>query len=381
MSLSYNRTNPFLASIKERFLLCGPGSKKNTQHIVLNLAGSGITYQVGDSIGILPHNDPHLVAQTLKAIKATGEEPVTDRQGATYSLRNFLTYKANLTEINRKLLNELLNRQPHPEKRRHLEILHQDDQHDQFKSYQEMHHVWDLLLAHEEVSFQHQEFCQLLMPLLPRLYSIASSHKMVPEEIHLTIAMLTYSSNGHQRRGVCTHYLDHLTPIGQAIVPIYIQPHHGFTLPSEQDANIIMIGPGTGVAPFRAFMQERMMNRSSGKNWLFFGEWNRTTDFFYESFWKDLEAQNKLRLDLAFSRDQDHKVYVQHRMLEQGEELFRWIERGAYLFVCGDAKRMAKDVENTLLDIIQTHGKMDEQGAKQYLKSLRAEKRYLRDVY
>lgn len=382
LSHPYNRAHPFLATVKERYSLCKPGSAKKTFHIVLDLAGSNITYEVGDSIGIYPQNDPKVVELTLQAMRTTGSEQIWDkRTEKMWGLREFLTSRANLAEVSRKMLKEVLDRQTAPAKKLLLTNLFLEENKELLKVYLEAHELWDLLEEHSEVFFSPQELCELIMPALPRLYSIASSNKVVGSEVHLTVAYLEYESNGHKRVGACTHYLCMLAPMHVPIVPIYIQPHSGFTLPSNLDTHIIMIGPGTGVAPFRAFMQERAALDASGKNWLFFGERNRSHSYFYESFWSDLVDQGRLRLALAFSRDQSHKIYVQHRMQEHGEELFKWLEDDAHLFVCGDAHRMAKDVESTLLQIIQTHGGHDEASGKQYLKKLRAEKRYLRDVY
>ena len=221
----------------------------------------------------------------------------------------------------------------------------------------------------------------MLMPLLPRFYSIASSMKEVSNEVHLTVADLKYISNQHVRRGVCTYYLCELAPMHQEIIPIFVQPHHGFTVPENRDADLIMIGPGTGIAPYRAFMQERMALNATGKNWLFFGECYRAYNYFYEDYWNSLAAQEKLEIDLAFSRDQEHKIYVWHRMLEKAPEIFNWLQNGAYLFVCGDAHRMAKDVDATIHKIVREQGGMDEHAAKNYIKQLKAENRYLRDVY
>jgi sulfite reductase (NADPH) flavoprotein alpha-component len=217
---------------------------------------------------------------------------------------------------------------------------------------------------------------------LPRFYSISSSQRCVGEEIHLTVAPLEYESNGHKRRGVCTHYLCQLVELHDPVIPIFVQSSHGFNLPQDLHIPLVMIGPGTGVAPFRAFMQERLLHhQSKGRHWLFFGEWNRDYDFFYEEDWLEFSKQGHLRLGLAFSRDQEQKVYVQHKMWEAGEELFQWLEEGAYLYVCGDAQRMAKDVEVALQSIIQEFGKKEAQAAKEYIKHLRQQKRYLRDVY
>lgn len=371
----FDKNNPFYATITERHSLCRPGSQKNTQHIVLDVKNSNITYDVGDSVAIFPINDPQLVEKTLNAMRATGNEPITDKQGQTTDLRTHLTEKANITDISRKLVSEVLKKCTDPE----LEAIEKD--HQLLKEYQNTHEVWDLLVKHPQAQFTPDELCHLLMPMLPRFYSIASSMKEVGDEIHLTVAFLNYYTSGHLRLGVCTHYLCNLAPKNEAVVPIYIHPHKGFTLPENPETPIIMIGPGTGIAPYRAFMQERAHSPITGNNWLFFGEWNRDYNYFYENFWEDLVKQDKLKLSLAFSRDQDHKVYVQHRMKEEGAEFFNWLEKGAVVYVCGDAHHMAKDVDAALHEIIQEHGKMTEDAAKQYVKDLKHSKRYLRDVY
>lgn len=383
MSVIYNKQHPFLASIKERYALSKSGSKKNTQHLVLDLRGSGIQYEVGDSIGIFPQYDPELVKKTLEALKATGKEIIQNKQsGELIPLVDYLTTQANITDISLKLFREIATRQPNADKKHVLDELRQESNREACKAYLQKHEVWDFLLANEEVNLSPQEFADLLMPLLPRFYSISSSQKFVGEEVHLTVAPLEYESNGHKRRGVCTHYLCQLVDLHAPVVPVFIQQSHGFSLPQDPHIPLVMIGPGTGIAPFRAFMQERLhYHQSKGKHWLFFGEWNRAYDFFYEEDWLAFGQKGHLRLDLAFSRDQEQKIYVQHKMWEAGEELFQWLEEGAYLYVCGDAQRMAKDVEAMLLAIAQEFGKKDAQAAKEYIKHLRQQKRYLRDVY
>jgi len=377
----YNKNHPFLASIKERYSLCSADSQKNTCHLILDLKNSGITYQVGDSVGVWPVNHPQLVLQTLKALGADGSETIIDKNSTPCNLKDFFEKKANITEVSRKLIAELSHRQINPAKKAQLSHLLSEGCKEALKHYQATHEIWDALLENEEVIFTPQEFVTHLMPLLPRFYSVASSINAVGEEVHLTVGHLKYETNGVLRRGVCTHYLCDLAPLYEPVIPIYIQPHNGFTLPEEPNTPIIMIGPGTGVAPFRAFMQERMTQDTSFNNWLFFGERNQTHHFLYENYWKELESSGRLRLSLAFSRDQDHKIYVQHRMSEHGEELFEWLQKGAYLYVCGDALRMAKDVDATLHQIVQKHGLLDEHGAKHYVKQLRSQKRYLRDIY
>lgn len=375
----YNKTNPFRASIEERYLLSKPGSKRHTYHIVLNLEGSGFTYAVGDSIGIFPKNDPDVVAKTLKAMKASGAEIIQEKNSENkIPLLDFLTFKANLGQFSRKLVGEIAARQTNAEKKELLDRLLGDAHHDALKAYQEQHHLWDLLAEHHEVSFGVQELCMMLMPMLPRLYSIASAQDAVGDKVHLTVSHLIYKSNGFERQGVATSYLCEREPMLQAEIPVFIQPHHGFTLPANAKAPLIMIGPGTGVAPFRAFMQQRLHDNASGENWLFFGEWNQDFDFFYEDFWPTVP---NLRVTTAFSRDQESKIYVQHRMMERGEELYEWIQRGAYIYVCGDAQRMAKDVDLALHKIIETFGKLDTESARKAMKQLRADKRYLRDIY
>ena len=383
MHPSYSRQKPFLASITERVQLTSAGSQKKTQHLVLDLKGSGISYAVGDSVGVLPQHAPELVNKTLRALKANGQERVRDKQTESeMPLRDYLTHKGNINSVSPKLFKEIVRKQTNNTKKENLETLSQETHRDAYKKYIGQHEIWDFLIAHEEVSFSPQEFIDLLMPLLPRFYSIASSQKHVGDEIHITIAPLEYMTNGHTRRGICTHYLCDLVPLHTPTVPVFIQSAHGFGLPEDPHIPLIMVGPGTGVAPFRAFLQERLFHhRSSAKHWLFFGERSAAHDFLYAHDWSSLAKQGDLRLDLAFSRDQEDKIYVQHKMWESGKELYDWLEEGAYLYVCGDAERMAKDVEATLHRIIEEYGKMCPQTAKDYVKKLRQQKRYLRDVY
>ena len=377
----YDKSNPFYSRIKERYSLCKPGSKKNTQHVILDLKGSGIRYDTGDSVAVIPVNDDDQVERSLHAMRATGDELVTEKNTEKcWTFRDFLKHKANLATLSKKFVSELHQRQTSDSKKRLFDDVLKEGHKQILANYVEIHQIWDALLENPEVNFTPQELCHLMMPLLPRFYSIASSQKVCDEEVHLTIASLEYVSNDHLRHGVCTRYLLHTNKIDDPVIPIYIQPSHGFKLPENTSVPIIMVGPGTGVAPFRSFMQERIKDGSE-KNWLFFGEWNRAYNFFYEEEWMQWEAAGKLRLDLAFSRDQEHKVYVQHRMLQNASEIFRWLQEGAVFYVCGDAHRMAKDVDAALHQIIREQGAHDDAGVKQYIKRLRAEKRYLRDIY
>lgn len=376
----YDRQHPFMASIKQRYSLSKLGSKKETIHLIIDIKDSGLTYNVGDSLAVYPLNDAHLVNRTLKALKATGDERVFDKKGTLYTFKDYLTSHANLKGITKKTVNKLASHL-NGELKFFLEELLEEENKEALKEWMSSHELWDLIESHPEVHFRPEEIVDLAMPLLPRFYSIASSQKLHPNEIHLTVAYLRYETRGISRVGVCTHYLCQLAALHHPIVPIYIHPSHDFKLTNNPGASLIMVGPGTGVAPFRGFMEEREACGHTGKNWLFFGEWTRSHEFFYEEEWKRWENKGILKLDTAFSRDQAHKVYVQHLMREKGAELYRWLEEGAIVYICGDAHQMAKDVEQTLKDIVQEHGGYDAAGAQSYIKRLRAEKRYLRDVY
>lgn len=378
MHPTYTRTTPFLAPIRERHSLTKPASGKMTTHLVLDLARSGIHYKTGDSLGVFPLNDPIIVGRILELVGASGEEEVMTKTGETLAFRHFLSSRANLDQCNRSFFSAIGACQTGENQKKIAELLAADKEH--LKSYLTAYHVWDLL---EEfpVKMAPQDLASLLMPLLPRFYSIASSMLAVGEEAHLTVGLTRYALNGRPRYGVASHYLTQLAPLHEPIVPVYLQPSKDFTLPEDKTAGMIMVGAGTGVAPYRGFMQERVLTGATGKNWLFFGERSRQTDYLYEEYWTELEARGKLRLDLAFSRDQEEKIYVQHRLLESGRDVYRWLEEGAYFYVCGDALSMAKAVEGALHTIICEQGGKSADAATERIKALRKEKRYLRDVY
>lgn len=378
----YNKSHPFIASVKKRYSLSKPGADKSTYHVILDLKDSGMTYNVGDSVAVAPKNDMQIVQKTLDAIGATGDEKVSDKHnGHIYTFREFLELKVDLSDVPKKMMAVIAAAQTDADKKEALDALLAEGAREQLKEFQASREVWDFLEENREVKLSPQELVQLLQPQLPRFYSVASSQVVVGNEVHLTVAELVYKTNGHVRRGICTHYLCRLAHLHQLEVPVYVQPSNGFGLPSDPNAALIMIGPGTGVAPFRAFMQERVARGDTGQNWLFFGERYRNNMFFYEEEWEEWKKTGLLRVETAFSRDQGHKIYVQHRMLEHGKELYEWIKRGAYVFVCGDAKRMAKDVDATLHTIMQTHGEMTEPQAKDFIKAMRKEGKYQRDVY
>jgi sulfite reductase (NADPH) flavoprotein alpha-component len=362
---NYSRTQPYHAKIQERYSLTKPGSSKETTHIAL--AVRDFPFEVGDSIGVFPENNHSVVDQILSV---TGGGPIFDRRSnATLSFRDFLLTKANLTKCTSALLKLIPSSQT-------TSLLENKEQ---LQSFLQMHHLIDILRVFIP-SPSPQELANVLLPLMPRFYSVASSPHMFPKEIHLTVASLIYPSAGGLRHGVGSHFLCHQASFHTSI-PIYVQPSNGFTLPADPNAPIILIGPGTGIAPFRAFLQERMFLQQQGKNWLFFGERNRATDFYYEDYWLELERQNRLRLDLAFSRDSEEKTYVQHLLWERRAAIWEWIQNGAYLYVCGDAEKMAKDVDLTLHRIAAEQGNLIEEDAREFIKALRKERRYLQDVY
>ena len=377
-----NRHHPVKSTIKERYPLTKTGSTKHTYHVSLDFNDAPIRFKVGDSIGIYPQNDPHLVQHLIEAISAQGNEIIHDpRTGTPLSLREFLSYKANLSRMTGSFLKLFYECETLHDKKNNLHRLLQQENKPLLSQYLSTHDPLDLFKEYHDVRVPLQELCAQFGPLLPRFYSVASSQLIFKNEVHLTVALFAFTHQGEQRYGVGSHFLCHLARINETEVPIYVQPAHYFTLPTDDNAPIIMIGPGTGVAPYRAFMQERLAKGAQGKNWLFFGERNRKFDYFYEEDWEQWISQGKLKVDLAFSRDQSEKIYVQHRMYENAKELWVWLEEGAYFYVCGDAHRMAKDVEAMLQRIAQEQGSMSEEAAKAYVKNLRSQKRYLADVY
>ncbi len=377
----FTRANPFMAALLERYPLTKPESKKSTYHMVLDLRGSDLSYKVGDSVGIYPLNDPTTVQRILKRIGSDGEEPIITKKGETLPFSEYLSSRANISRCSKKLLTLLAERQDNADKKARLLGLLAPEQQAELKEYLECRELWDFLEEHSEALVTPQDIADLQGPMLPRFYSIASAMVAVGQEVHLTVAMTQYTSNNHLRRGICSHYLCDLAPLLKPVIPTYLQPSKEFTLPADSNAPLIMVGPGTGVAPYRGFMQQRMAQGALGKNWLFFGEWNRAHDFLYEDYWHHLVMSGHLRLDTAFSRDQAQKEYVQHRLLEHAKEVYTWLEEGAYFYVCGDAENMAKDVDQALHQIVAEQGARDAEGAKAYVKALREAGRYLRDVY
>ena len=376
--LQVDRDHPANARLLRSEPLNRAGAEKQTQNVVLSLAGTGLDYAPGDSLGVWPINQGEEVELVLAILRAKGSEEVALPSGATLTVREALLKRCNLREPSDELL-LLLSRTARDDIEATRLARMADDT--AGPAAAGVHDVFDLLVKFRSARPPIVEFVQALAPLQPRLYSIASSLKCHPAEVHLTVAVVRYDLHARGYQGVASCFFADRLRRG-ARVPVYVQRAHGFGLPTDPAAPIVMIGPGTGVAPFRAFLQERAATGAPGKSWLFFGNTRRELDFLYRGELEGYLRKGALaRLDTAFSRDQGHKVYVQHRLREQGAELWRWFEEGAYIYVCGDAQRMAKDVDEALKGVVAERGAMSAEKAAEYVARLAKAGRYARDVY
>ncbi len=380
---AHSRQNPFVAEVIAHDPLTRPGSLKDTRHFVLNLEGSGLTYTPGDSLGALGQNPPELVEEVLALLQFDADEVVTNRGSELTTFRRALLKDFTLNRASRKILSGIAERIEQGEKRNWLmEIL---DNGPLLSEYVDSRDYVDILKEFRSVRFENpQAFLDQLSPIAPRLYSIASSPNAHPGHVHLCIAVVRYETHGRAKKGLVSGYFADHAGVFVKSVPVYVQESRSFRLPADPARDIIMVGPGAGIAPFRAFMEHRILAGAPGRNWLFFGEQHRATDFLYGDELLAWRQAGKLhRLDLAFSRDQDRKIYVQHRMLEHARDLWDWLQRGAYFYVCGDARRMARDVHQTLIDIAQKEGAISAEAAAEYVNVtlMKSEKRYLRDIY
>ncbi|MGG0717031.1 protein CysJ [Robertmurraya massiliosenegalensis] len=375
MQTAYSRSNPISAKVLKNVNINGDGSNKETRHLELSLKGSGLSYIPGDALGIFPNNDPELVATLLEEMKWDPEIEVTiNKQGDTLKLKEALTSYYEITFLTKKIMlqaaelidNEALN-----------ELLKNGDQ---TKEYCNGRDLLDMLRDFGPWKASAQDVVLTLRKMTPRLYSIASSMTAHPNEVHLTIVAVRYDAHNRERKGVCSVMVAERARVGDTL-QVFVQPNKHFHLP-EPDKDIIMVGPGTGIAPFRSFIEEYAALKATGRTWLFFGDQHETCDFLYKGELEQYMKEGVLtKLDTAFSRDQDEKVYVQHKMLEKSKVIFQWLENGAYFFVCGDKQRMAKDVNTTLIDVIEKEGNMSREGAEVYLNNLQKQGRHLRDVY
>ena len=371
----YSRKNPFPGRMLVNRRLSSPDSEKDTRHLEISFEGSGLSYEVGDSMAVYPTNDPALVAEILGALGANGDEPVTTKTGPT-TLSEALSRDCGITQPTPKLLKAIAERASTVPNFK--ELLKPERKQD-LDNYLWGLGVIDFLVDRPSVKFAPQEFVALLPKLQPRLYSIASSLKAFPKTVHFIVDVVRYTSHGRLRNGVCSTFL--AERCAHSPVPIY-PTTSAFRLPEDDNAPVIMVGPGTGVAPFRAFLQERQATGARGKTWLFFGAQHEKSDYYYKEDFDKFIAEGVLtRIDTAFSRDQAHKIYVQDRMKEASAELWKWLEQGAYFYVCGDAKRMAKDVDSTLRQIVQEGAGSKIEEANSYVEKLKSQKRYRRDVY
>ena len=379
----YSRKNPFLAELTGHDRLTKAGSLKDTRHFVLNLAGSGLRYTPGDSLGAFGRNSPELVDEVIALLGFEPEAAVNDPRGQPTTLRQALLRDYTINRANRKMMAALAERIPQGEQRNRLMEL--VDNGDTLGEYVDTRDYVDILKEFDEARFQSPAaFLSQLSPVVPRLYSIASSLQAHPGEAHLCITVVRYQTHGRAKKGLASGFFADHSDLFVKNIPVYVQESRTFRLPKDGTTDIIMCGPGVGLAPFRAFLEQRALDGATGRNWLFFGEQRRETDFLYGNELLEYQRAGKLhRLDLAFSRDQPHKIYVQHRMLEQGKELWSWLQSGAYFYVCGDARHMAKDVHQTLIDIAQKEGGLSPEAAADYVNVtlMKTEKRYLRDVY
>ncbi|MEP9409326.1 assimilatory sulfite reductase (NADPH) flavoprotein subunit [Peribacillus frigoritolerans] len=375
---TYSRTNPFKAEVLENINLNGRGSNKETHHLELSLEGSGLTFEPGDSLGVYPKNDSDLVDMLLAELDWDPEETVKiNKQGDLRQLRESLISDFEITVLTKSLIEQAAQLSGNED----LKELLEPGNEERLKEYREGRDLLDFVRDFGSWGESAQEFVSILRKMPARLYSIANSLSAFPDEVHLTIGAVRYESHGRERNGVCSILCaDRLQP-GDTL-PVYIQHNQNFKQPKNPDTPIIMVGPGTGIAPFRSFIQDREESEAKGKTWLFYGDQHFVTDFLYQTEWqKWLKTGVLTKMDVAFSRDTDEKVYVQDRMREQSGELYEWLQEGAAVYICGDEKNMAHDVHNTLIEIIEKEGNMSHADAQAYLEDMQQNKRYQRDVY
>lgn len=374
----YSRNHPFHAEVLENLNLNGRGSDRETRHLELSLAGSGLTFEPGDSLGVYPENHPQLVADIIAAAGWNPDETVPfNKKGEEGTLREALLRHYEITVLTKPLLEQAAKLSGAPG----LQALLAPEAQQELKSYIQGRDLLDLITDFGPWNVPASSFVAILRKLPARLYSISSSYNANPEEVHFTVRAVRYESHGRDRYGVCSvHCAERVQP-GDTL-PVYIQSNPNFKLPANPDVPVIMIGPGTGVAPFRSFLEERGEQGAGGKTWLFYGDRHFVTDFLYQTDWQRMLKEGVLnKLDVAFSRDTEEKVYVQHRILEHSKELFAWLQEGAHVYVCGDEKHMAHDVHAALLTVIQEEAGLSPEGAAAYLENLQQEQRYQRDVY
>ncbi|MBN6092325.1 MULTISPECIES: assimilatory sulfite reductase (NADPH) flavoprotein subunit [Staphylococcus] len=372
----YSKSNPYQAEVLENINLNGRGSNKEVRHVELLLDNYGESFEPGDCVVVLPQNEPEIVTLLIETLgwDKDIEIPIND-DGDTLPLEKALTEHFEITKLTKPLL------QKAAELFGNTELLSQIDNAEWIQQYVDGRDVIDLLTEFPTSELKPETFYKLLRKLPAREYSIASSYEATPDEVHITVGAVRYEAHERTRKGVCSVQLAERIQPGDTL-PIYLKKNPNFKFPFDEETPVIMIGPGTGVAPFRSYMQEREELGLSGNTWLFFGEQYFTTDFLYQTEWQAwLKDETLAKLDLAFSRDTEEKVYVQHRIAQQSELFYQWLQDGAAIYVCGDEKHMAKDVHDTIRSVIEQEGDMSEADAEAYLTQMKQEKRYQRDVY
>jgi len=413
--------NPYQSKVTECYVLNGPGSKKETRHIVFDLGDSGLDYKVGDALAVLSENPTHTVDELIEVTGWDSKQIVNTHNGER-TLRDALKMDFEIHRVNKRFVNSLVEKvtsagmritvtlveryreavagggsewmggdtslvaEPNPSIQGDdpvAKVANLVSDGDAMEDY-----IWSRdyidVIRDFDVQYDAEEFLELIDKLKPRLYSIASSHDAHPGFVELTVAIVRYSHHDRDRGGLCTVYMADEVEIGKTDVGVFMSPTKSFILPEDKSTDIIMVGPGTGIAPFRAFMEQRVFDKADGKNWLFFGDQSEKTEFYYkDSIESWLDEGHLYRFTTAWSRDQEEKIYVQHRLKEHGAEVWEWFERGAYFYICGDKTYMAKDVHRTLIEIAMEHGGMSEEDATFFIEKtmMREEKRYLRDVY
>ena len=423
----WSAKNPYSSNLTENFVLNGEGSRKETRHIVFDLGDSGLQYKAGDALGVIPRCPPELAEDVLASCGFSGDEEVDTHLGPC-GLRQALTERYEIHRISKKWIEQLGPRLSSGAADIEIRIVHRQRtssrdgsvlidwngsgaEDDVPVGYVEIgsasdpaetlwaeltgdskameDYIWsrdyiDGLADFGHIGFTPQQLVDGMDRLKPRLYSIASSPDFEPGMVHLTVAIVRYNHHDRDRAGLCTGFMADRCEVGETDIGVFMSPTRSFVLPEDRSTDIIMVGPGTGIAPFRAFLQQRQMEGDSGRNWLFFGDWTEEGEYLYRDemeAWRESGLIN--RHDLAWSRAGPEKVYVQHLMEQHGEEIWNWIDGGAYFYVCGDKNYMAKDVHSTLIGICSEYGGMSEEEAKEFVESglMKTEKRYLRDVY
>ncbi|MFZ5806722.1 MAG: diflavin oxidoreductase [Verrucomicrobiota bacterium] len=371
----YSRNRPYQATLKSSVRINGEASGKETRHLVFALEEDELEFSPGDALGVFPKNQPELVEGVLRALKLKGESPIQKTDGFRTTLKDELSTRYVLNRVGKKFVKGVA-------KKFQIQTLCALDE-TQLDEYIYTRDCLDVFKEYPQIQMTAEEFLELLTPIVPRLYSISSSWSRHPHEAHVTLAVVEYETHGRHRYGLCSGYMGKFLSVGQS-APVYIQRSRHFHLPPDSRTDIIMAGPGTGVAPFLSFLQQRQMEKAQGRSWLFFGDRYEKTDFLYRNQIEDWQRQGALtRLSLAWSRDQEHKIYVQDRLRENSAELWEWIKNGAWFYVCGDAKRMAKDVHQALIDMAIKKGQLSQKQAEEYVNTtmMKTEKRYRRDVY